>query len=710
MPELIILRLHPSEPVDPNDFRTVLTGLSIAAFDLAFASPADGDAVGSVNALADPHLADTTDNTVAIGSGMILQHYIDVFDISIPGFVRELESVATAVIVVTPAAGPPEYPDVTAFDLRLDVQRSGMTVTSQRLHYNVPLQTPATLSTDQTDYFEMAPSAYVPLPASGAALDPTRAHVDLPPDGQPPEFGQLVAAIDLVLGGDPGPPLNTLVERSPLTPAESRHVAAEIVWNRTLLPPPEPDPFLGTDPFGALYTDPLVDPSVDPDDVEQARPRFEAELSGYYGTREAEALRLAGFVYSASAAVAEEVMSIDAERARFDFPLITGADTSTTLQRGSVALVESGGLQPAFLVPAAFFYALAAAMPPAVGAEQRFNMARLALEERLLREFDVAVDAGAVTLPAAPLTVAGGAITADQAARRLVALGAVQTTLADVPLDPPVQTLVTDWLAYAGTSATIDTAFWTGEVAAQPAAYLELLLEGVTENFPALIAAIHGPPHNVTTVAGLVAISDAKWRDFFLGPSPPPGAEPRLGLLPPFTEPGTPAERTEAFIRHLRTFFSVPLEVPPGAAPAPGAPPTLPRSVSDAFAAFMAAYATHAGAPFVFGTPPDANAVTLALADVFPGDEAARAWLAGALATIDDLRDLTDVGAGELWFSLIEALYARGFTGADTIRALTAADFQHALTGTVAYRYATAIHARAGGARPRRGRPGRFGR
>ena len=706
MPELIVLRLYPSEPMDPNDFRTLLTGLTIKAFDLSFAKPTDGDSVGSTTGLADPHTGSTTNNNVSIGSGKILQHYIDV-DVPNPlpppltNKERRLESVATAVIVVTPPAAAPEYPTVTSLDLRLEITRGTLTVISRRLHYNVPLQTPGSLSTSQKVYFGMEPSAFVELPAHGAGLDPSVAFVDLPPDGQPPDFTQLVTAINLVLGGDPGAPLDTLLERAPLTAAESRHVAQEIVWNRAAFPPPTPNPSLGLDPFGALYTEPKVDDTVSDDDIERARPRFEAELDGYYGTREAEALRLAGFVYSAAAAVAEEALSISAQTARLEFPLITNAGTATTLERASVALVETGGLQPAFTVPAAFFYALAAAMPTAVGPDQRFDMARLALEDRLLRDFSTAVDAGVVTFPAAPVTVAGASITAAQAARRLVALGGVQTALAQVPLAAPIETLVTDWLAHAGPTATIDADFWNAEVAAHPGAYLELLLEGVTENHAALITAIKGPPHNVAAVAGLVAISDQRWRDFFLGASPPPGAPPRLGLLPGFTAPGTPEERVEAFIRHLRTFFHVPLQAPASAGPAPGAAPLLPRSASDGFAAFMAAYPTHSGGiPFVFGTPADANAVEASVQDVFPGDADAQAWLRQCLETISALHDLTDIGAGELQFSLMEALYARGFTSGADVTALSPADFQHALEGTVAYPYAMAIFARAGGPQP----------
>lgn len=202
MPELIILRLHPSEPMDPGDFCVLLTGLTIDAFDLSFAEPTDGDPAGSATGLADAHLPSTTNYNVAIGTGRILQHYVDVPNPPPPGNrERRLESVATAVIVVTPPAAPPEYPTVTDLDLRLEVSRGPMTLISRRLHYNVPLQTPASLSTSQKVYFGMEPSAFVELPAHGAGLDPSVAFVDLPPDGQPPNFDQLVKAINSLIAG-----------------------------------------------------------------------------------------------------------------------------------------------------------------------------------------------------------------------------------------------------------------------------------------------------------------------------------------------------------------------------------------------------------------------------------------------------------------------------------------------------------------------------
>lgn len=55
MPDLIILRLHPIEPMSGSDFRTLLNGLTITAFDLSFAKSVGGDQIGVAQGLADPH-------------------------------------------------------------------------------------------------------------------------------------------------------------------------------------------------------------------------------------------------------------------------------------------------------------------------------------------------------------------------------------------------------------------------------------------------------------------------------------------------------------------------------------------------------------------------------------------------------------------------------------------------------------------------------
>ena len=89
-----------------------------------------------------------------------------------------------------------------------------------------------------------------------------------------------------------------------------------------------------------------------------------------------------------------------------------------------------------------------------------------------------------------------------------------------------------------------------------------------------------------------------------------------------------------------------------------------------------------------------------AAAKVFPNDTCAQTWLVNALVTIDALyqiiiADTTAPVPANLQFSVVEALYARGFTSAADVTELTGMDFQTALTGTVAYDYASGLFAAA---------------
>ncbi|QNB00109.1 hypothetical protein [Massilia sp. Se16.2.3] len=254
-------------------------------------------------------------------------------------------------------------------------------------------------------------------------------------------------------------------------------------------------------------------------------------------------------------------------------------------------------------------------------------------------------------------------------------------------LDAETMALVTAWLAYM--PASIDD-FW--QQAPFPAApgHFDLVLAALiqqtalTPSSAALIAAIKAIPVTGTAALKLLTVQD--WRHFFL----PANA----ALLPEFTRPGTPEERVDAFVRRVRKFFEV-LSAPP--VPAPGAvpgPPAIAIADNDPINAFMA-LAPGFGFPVGDWLDP---AIEAALLGVFPDDPEARAWLLGVLHTLDDLVGATaGIGAAPLQFSLMEALYARGFTSRDAIRALSDEEFAHALTGTAAYPHAAAIMAAAGG-------------
>ena len=125
----------------------------------------------------------------------------------------------------------------------------------------------------------------------------------MPADGRPPFFDDVVSAIDLVLAADPAGG-GTLVNQSPLTAAQARQVAREIIWNRMLAPAPVPPRSLEE-----MYTRPTTDINLDTDRADMDRAQFEASITGYYATQSAQSERLANYVFAASAAVWAESQS-----------------------------------------------------------------------------------------------------------------------------------------------------------------------------------------------------------------------------------------------------------------------------------------------------------------------------------------------------------------------------------------------------------------
>jgi receptor-binding and translocation channel-forming TcA subunit of Tc toxin/ABC toxin-like protein len=708
MPALIIVGLHPSQPTDGGSFAGALAGLSITAYDLTFADSPGGVQIGTASGVAAvPALGD---DTVDITKTAIMQHYVDVNDpYPIGPQVRMTEAAATAVIVVSPPAGHQEYPSPESYDLRLAITRNGQAIADQAIDFNIAVADVSSLSTHQPDYFAMTPAAYAVIPAAPPPGPLPPGPVTLPADGTPPGFADLVTAIDAVLAADPGG--TTLATQPPLTMPQCQQIASELTWNRVVYPPP-PLPR----PLGQMYTKPAVDTAVTQatngaQAADNDRQIFEAQLASYYATLDAQAARLATFVFAASAAVACEKLTLAAGSAGLSFPVLTGqpgtpAQASVLLTATAVPPPPTTPLDPAFGVPAAYFYATGATLPPTVGLSPppgpRYDLAVYAPENKTLAELQTAIDAGVVSASEGFTTsTALTAIGPAQAARRLHALGSVTGSLLPVVLEPPVATLVTGWLGYTGDTSGIDQAFWAAQATTSAAAYLGLVLQVVTGNHAPLIGAItaaapgtpSSPGLGVASVADLVAVADSAWTTFFL----PPGAPPNIALLPPFTEPGTPAERVKAFLAQLRKFFAVPVSpvtLTPGG---PGSIATLGLPPGDILTTFAASYAAEGGGTFTFGTAFDQAAFDAAVADTLPGDPAAQAWLAWALTVIAALYDLTSFAPPELRFSLMEALYARGFTAAQQVAALAAGDFQAALEGSAAYPYAGQIQQAAGG-------------
>jgi hypothetical protein len=135
---------------------------------------------------------------------------------------------------------------------------------------------------------------------------------------------------------------------------------------------------------------------------------------------------------------------------------------------------------------------------------------------------------------------------------------------------------------------------------------------------------------------------------------------------------------------------------------ASGSPSTFGGPSKDWLAACLAAYrALIAPATYSFGGGFELPQLQGAATSVFPSDAAAQAWVVEALVTLDALYKIMQSvtlpaqtpasDAAAYIFSVIEALYARGFTSAARITALSGSDFQQALAGTIAYDLADSI-------------------
>ncbi|HEV2375325.1 MAG TPA: hypothetical protein VGS19_24595, partial [Streptosporangiaceae bacterium] len=715
MTDLLIIRLHPGQQVDPNEFRKWLHGLEISAYDLTFTDNAavvqlgasQGVLLGKTSGLA--QVPPDGSNKIGVHPNThpvpVMQHYIDYT----AGLVTKhaLQSAATVAIKAVPPAGHPEYPKPTSYDLRLVITRNGVAITDDELDFNVAVASRAPLPDDQTWYFQQAAATYVTLPPVSSG----KLALDLSPNGPPPAFGALVTAIDKVLADDPGGGAK-LATHAPLTLGQCQQIASEIIWDRSYYPPPAQPTGDGSadNGYGSLYTNPNPN-GPDPSKTDPTRQKFEGQWASYNATTDALAIRLAGYVYAASAAVQCELSSTKATTAAFPFPLVTGQGTPVDTEV-ELETIPAGA---SFAVPAAYFYALATQLSPQITADQRYKLATLAPEDNTLKQMTDAATAGTVT---AGVTIEGvaqapegfltdstlTAINISQAARRLAALGTVSGSLPAVTADAHVTELVKAWLGYKDETAKIDTGFWQGEVgaaatAAHQADYLVLVLQVVTgeaagsAEFTAFLAAIQAAPLSVTNVAELAGLTDQQWQTFFV-------ADP--ALLPAFTPKGSTLERTAAFIGHLQQFFTTPIGSVTPVLQSPNEPYSLGPPPGDVLTLFAQNYSAEGGGTFKFGTAWDQTALGAAVNDTFPHDHQGQAWLHDALTTIEALYDLTafaasDAKTSELRFSLIEALYARGFTSAAQVAALTASDFTAALAGSVAYPYATQIQTAAGG-------------
>lgn len=301
MSDLIIIRIHPEKPTDGVSFTSYLAGLTITVNDMSAGNPLGvNNPIGS--AFYDPGNAAST----------IVQHVM-------PAPSSGLAAIATAVIVIDPNKEPPAYKEYVMSDLRLTITRGTQTIVDQSLNYNVAVKTNAAVPMGHSpaDYANLKPVAlYLALPDPGVGLDPSNAFVNVPTNGAPPNYDELLAAVQKVYAKDPGGAFD--INSSPLTAAQARHIANEIVWNRTLTPMPDPPRKLED-----LYTLPKPGGTLDTD-VETGRQKFESDQITYYTTNNTQAEVLAKYVFALSAALVCEKKTNDATHAGFELPVLPG--------------------------------------------------------------------------------------------------------------------------------------------------------------------------------------------------------------------------------------------------------------------------------------------------------------------------------------------------------------------------------------------------
>jgi hypothetical protein len=689
----LVIGLYPVTPTDPATFTTYLTGLSITAYQVDFNNPA--------TVAAPPH--------IDIGSAAYTTGNTEIFQLA-------ARAAGAAVIDLPGTIDPKFLTPQTLVNVVLRVTRGGVTLFDNDLNYDVLVDSTVTSAGPVGLLGTLANitvGLYLSLPDPGLPAG----YLGVPPAGGTPTYAQLTSAVTAILAEDPAAPVNT----AQLTAQDSLHIAREIVANRTVNPLPQP--LVSTGPnahqpdLGALYTSP---PLATVTSSDSDRRGFEGALASFYSQVSTDATAMAGYVYAWSAAQQCEQWSSAATTGAMTFPLLPPptVDISQVPEATLILNTPAGD----FTVSAEFFYALGAQLPTptsgsgSLSASDRYSMVGGQPEPQLAARLELALESGllATGLPLTPL----------QAARRLSALGGVRglTQIPPAPNYPlgagdPAAPLVTGWLNAPDplgwtTLPYPDGPYWETQLAlaGTAPAHLRLIACALTGfNDPPLsqfVTAIGhplgNPPGsnglNVTTATQLANVTASEWREFLT-------ANPQF--IPAFTQPqGTvvdPSDRIAAFTQYLSRFYTVMPGNPVIQQPTPTDLPLLDRYAFDPLASFLIEYWNINGVTFQFGVTPPGNAAALtAVAGVFPGDDEAQQWLRQALDILNDLAHVTaglagGLNAAALQFSVMEALFARGFTSKASIAALDESDFAYALTGSVAFQWANQIWTDSGG-------------
>ena len=422
MSGLIVIQIVPQAPVDAMTFQGCLQNLEVKLFDLSFTSvdsDPPGAAVGIASYIADsggwvgspgqaylmaaaPSYPGYSNSTT---SGIIQQ--VD-FVPGFPGY-YELESVAIAVV---------EVPLTGSGNFRVQVQQGAQVLAAIPYQYNRPLAAPSAPNPlpdpatwpgwpgDPNQDGNYAPSwaalpvdCYVSIPAT-TTLPPTL--LQLPDDGTPPPYDQLLKAVNGVLALDPGtlapvptaPGPAALAYATSLTLTSAAGITVGMTASAGTIPagttvvaisgntvtlsqeltgstpagtlitfaanlaalslaqcqniayeivwgqqPPLPSP---PDPVEDLYTNPpntgVMLSGSTPNSDESDRQQFEGTLQSYYTVADSTANGLTNYVSALSAAIACEQQSLAATQVSLSLPVGAGLPGSGVSSQCSVIL------------------------------------------------------------------------------------------------------------------------------------------------------------------------------------------------------------------------------------------------------------------------------------------------------------------------------------------------------------------------------------
>ncbi|KAI9162987.1 insecticidal toxin complex protein [Paramyrothecium foliicola] len=713
-----LVRIIPTKLVAPDTFRSALSNITITAYDKTVQTAGTDRTLGSAKDLAPlPHPQDPLIPPLEIDGSpprlktSIIQH--------VRPPTRTSLSVATAVIVVDPRQirSDAEYPTPTSFDISLKISLTNGSgnpraiVRTKTVDYNIKTTTES-LNNTQYYYTGAKTDIYLSLDVPDEPLADGTTVLFPREDGNPPSFEILSLAVNGVLRKDHPPGAPSLEAMTAfLSTAECQQIAAELVNNRTIDPPPQaPYPTAAADGMRApiVFEDLYTLGAVEDNEAKQARDmdrqKFEGERTSYYAVHQSSALQLANHIFSLVTAVqAEQYIYQQGRMASIEIPIKESVSHTTGRSAPQLSLIGSPlALNPPFIVPAAFLYALTTSYAISQSVETRIQVLLTSSEDTLRSLLQQAIDAEVLHSPDSDgyvyenstlTNIPSTSINQHQAIRRLVALQPFVQSAPDrfVQLagNADMVSLVTSWLDFRGPDRNIIDTFWRPLFSTRR--YLVAILEIIAPNQEALITGIfqslHTPSNNlVETVDDLLQVSDQGWLDFF---------KANETLLPSRYILGDLDARVRAFMVDVRKIIFIPGT---GTVPVPVEPSNVPfldgSFERDVLVRFFASFSA-----FSFSNPMDSSMrqqIYDAALGLFEASTCVASFVTKAVESLWTLFNVTKLELQpSLRFSYMEALYARGFTTVGSILQLSEASFTRALIGTVAFARASGIYAAA---------------